>query len=85
MSALYTVEFSQTFDKTLEEVVYHLSKYTDELQVLDRIDAVIDHFTTHVEQDPYMYSVCRQSFSLGINKYREYNRNELRLIYIYIC
>jgi hypothetical protein len=52
MNALYKVKFSQTFDKTLDEVVYHLSQYTDELQVLDRIDAVIDNFTTYVEQDP---------------------------------
>lgn len=81
MTAVYKIKFTASFDKTLAEVTHHLCKYTTKSQALRKIKSVISHFSGNVKQSPYMYSVCRQTLTLGVSKYREYNKDNLRLIY----
>jgi hypothetical protein len=81
VTAGYKIKFTASFDKTLAEVTHHLCKHVDKLQALRKIKSVVGHFATHVKQSPYMYSVCRQTLTLGVSKYREYNKDNLRLIY----
>jgi mRNA-degrading endonuclease RelE of RelBE toxin-antitoxin system len=81
MTPEYHLEFTPAFDKTLDEVVFHLCKYSERELVIQKLKKVIGHFSEHVKHDPYIYSVCRQALTLGINKYREYSKDNIRLIY----
>ena len=81
MTTAYQVLFTPTFNHSLQEVVFHQCKYAQSKSVIANLKKVIAHFTVHVKDDPTMYCVCRQALSLGINKYREYAKNKVRIIY----
>ncbi len=81
MTTAYQVLFSTTFNHSLQEVVFHQRKYAQSKTVIANLKKVIAHFTSHVKSDPYMYTVCRQALSLGVNGYREYAKDKVRIIY----
>ncbi|NOI65951.1 type II toxin-antitoxin system RelE/ParE family toxin [Vibrio sp. 99-8-1] len=76
-----TIEVAETFDKKLDNAITHLSLWSDELEVVTKVDSVLDTLETQAMEQPYSYSRCPELVELGVNFVRNANIGNFRLLY----
>ncbi len=75
---IYTTD---TFEKTLDNVITHLSQWNDEAVVIERVEGILGEFEQQVSEQPYSYSRNPELMSLGVNSVRNANFQGFRLLY----
>ncbi|WP_394213527.1 type II toxin-antitoxin system RelE/ParE family toxin [Enterovibrio calviensis] len=76
-----TVELTEAFRKSADNTIAYLGDHMGELQAVEHIQAVYESFEGNVTDNPYMYRSCPDLRQLGVNTYREFIFNGLRIIY----
>ncbi|MBL4831714.1 MAG: type II toxin-antitoxin system RelE/ParE family toxin [Aliivibrio sp.] len=81
MNKAVRVNITQSFENTVEDSILHLSPYSNEIQVIDKVEALVSFFINKVESNPYLYSRCADLVRFGDVNIREFNRNDFRVLY----
>ncbi|MFV0447550.1 MAG: type II toxin-antitoxin system RelE/ParE family toxin [Vibrio sp.] len=76
--SIYTTE---TFEKTLDNVITHYSQWNDEAVIIERVEDALREFEQQVSEQPYSYSRNPELMSLGVNSVRNVNFKGFRLLY----
>ncbi|MDW6004732.1 type II toxin-antitoxin system RelE/ParE family toxin [Vibrio mangrovi] len=75
------IQTTESFDKTVDNAIVYLSQWSDEIQVIERIEGVLDRFEQCVTEHPYAYSRCPELVEMGVNTVRNANIHDFRLLY----
>jgi hypothetical protein len=79
---LAVIEYTETFNDSTDLTITHLSRWSDEISVLDKIENTIDIFENSVSNNPLIYPVSPSLFDVtGISNVREANINGYRILY----
>lgn len=83
MAQKFDIEYTESFDKTTENLINHLSYYySTEVEVINKIEKIIDSFEKRVEESPESCQISPSLMQeLGIKTWREYNQNGIRILY----
>ncbi|MCG9597067.1 type II toxin-antitoxin system RelE/ParE family toxin [Vibrio sp. Isolate25] len=81
MDKQVNIQLTDTFDKTLDNVIAHYSQWNDEAVVIERVEEVLEEFEQQVSGQPYSYSRNPELVSLGVNSVRNANSKGFRLLY----
>lgn len=81
MSNQVNIQLTDTFDKTLDNVITHYSQWNEEAVVIERVEEVLEEFEQQVSEQPYSYSRNPELVSLGVNSVRNAISNGFRLLY----
>lgn len=73
--------YTETFRNTVYNLIDHLSLYSDELSVINRVEKLIESFESRVITSPHSCPVSQTLLSIGISQFREYHLDGFRLIY----
>jgi hypothetical protein len=76
------IEYTDTFNNSTDLTIAHLSRWSDGLSVLDKIENMVNIFENAVSSSPLIYPVSESLFDItGISSVREANINGYRLLY----
>ncbi|EEO05917.1 type II toxin-antitoxin system RelE/ParE family toxin [Vibrio cholerae] len=75
------IQFTETFDKTLDNAITYLSQWTDEVRVITQVEDVLATFESRILEQPYSYSRCPELMELGVNSVRSAHIDHFRLLY----
>ena len=78
------VIFTKTFDRTLHRAVDFLlvnSGFTEE-EAIERVTKTIQSFEDRMTDQPLSCQLCRETEKLGVMTFREYHRDDYRVIYM---
>ncbi|PYF79206.1 ParE-like toxin of type II ParDE toxin-antitoxin system [Marinomonas alcarazii] len=81
MAKKVEIFYTETFGNTADNLIDHLSLYTDELSVINRVEKLIESFENRVMTSPYSCPVSQTLLLIGIPNFREYHLDSFRLIY----
>ncbi len=81
MSNQVNIQLTDTFDKTLDNVITHYSQWNEEAVVIERVEEVLEEFEQQVSEQPYSYSRNPELVSLGVNSVRNAISKGFRLLY----
>ena len=75
------IQLTETFEKTLDNVITHYSQWNEEIVVIERVERVLEEFESQVTEQPYSYFRNPELVSLGVNAVRNAHFKEFRLLY----
>lgn len=75
------IRTTETFDKTLDNTIVFLTHWSDEEDVITKVDAVLANFQSQVEQHPNSYSRDPDLMSLGVNSVRRSIDRDFKILY----
>lgn len=76
------IEYTETFYKSTDLVIAHLSKWNDEISILDKIENTVNTFEDAVINNPFIYPVSKSLFDIaGLSSIREANINGYRILH----
>lgn len=75
------IRYTRTFSNTLDALIDHLSCHSSELQALHKVENFIENFENRVFVAPLSCQISPQLIEVGVNSFREYNFDGLRIIY----
>ncbi|CAG8999720.1 MAG: hypothetical protein CENE_01699 [Candidatus Celerinatantimonas neptuna] len=75
------IRVAETFEKTLDNTITYLSQWSDEVNVITKVEDVIEHFQSQVKDHPFSYSRSPELLELGINSIRHTIDNGFRVLY----
>ncbi|OCH63713.1 type II toxin-antitoxin system RelE/ParE family toxin [Vibrio splendidus] len=75
------IQYTETFENSLNDSIDHLTQWNDEKSVLEGIESLLDVFEENVSKNPNMYSRCSELVGLGITNIREFKKSGFRLFY----
>ncbi|UTZ44537.1 type II toxin-antitoxin system RelE/ParE family toxin [Vibrio campbellii] len=75
------INVTKTFEDTVDSTIDYMSQWNSEFVVIDRVEAVVDHFFKKVSENPFIYSKSPELLDLGVAEIREFNRDGFRLFY----
>ncbi|CCO44182.1 conserved hypothetical protein [Vibrio nigripulchritudo SOn1] len=81
MTGTILIQYTETFENSLNDSIEHLSQWEEEHRVIEGIESLLDSFEENVSQNPHMYSRCADLVSLGVKNIREYKKSGFRLLY----
>ena len=76
-----TVNFTETFYHTAEQVIDHLADFREETAVIEDVEQLIHWFEDAVSTHPERFKVCSDLAKFGIYLYREAIYGKFRLLY----
>lgn len=80
MSAV-TLEYTKTFEDTVDSAISHYAQWSDEIAIIERIEAVIDAFETSVMANPLSNALCQELVELGVTQVRQAIKEDFRILY----
>ena len=82
MTQKFEIEYTETFYKTTENLINHLSYYSTEIEVISKIEKIIDDFEERIKRAPESCQISPPLMQeLGIKTWREYNKGGIRILY----
>jgi hypothetical protein len=75
------INILETFENTVETVISYLAQRDDEYSVIEKVEGLIEHFVTKVEDNPFMYSRCSELVGYGVVNIRDFKRNGFRILH----
>lgn len=75
------LEYTKTFEDTLDSVILHYSQWHDETAIIERIEAVIDAFEASVTENPLSHALCQELVELGVTQVRQAIKEDFRILY----
>jgi hypothetical protein len=74
-------EYTEAFDNTFDSAISHLSQWSDEVSVIERLEGVVDEFEGAVSTNPLVYAQCQELVSLGVTEIRHAIKDGFRILY----
>ena len=81
MTKKIEVQYTETFYNITDNLINHLSPYSSESATISRIESYIEKFERRVLSELFSCQISLQLLELGVIAFREYNFDELRLLY----
>lgn len=81
MSNSIAIEYTETFEILLDQLIGYLADYSNEVAVIEKIEHVIDRFEKVVALDPLACCASPSLLELGVAEFREFHGDGLRIIY----
>ena len=75
------LEYTKTFEDTVDSAISHYSQWHDEITIIERIEAVIEAFEASVTQNPLSHALCQELVELGITQVRYAIKEDFRILY----
>lgn len=75
------LEYTKTFEDTVNSAISHYAQWNEEIAVIERIEAVIDAFEVSVTQNPLSHSLCQELVELGVTQVRHAIKEDFRILY----
>ena len=75
------LEYTKTFEDTVDSAISHYSQWHDEITIIERIEAVIEAFEASVTQNPLSHALCQELVELGITQVRHAIKEDFRILY----
>ena len=75
------IEYSQTFENLLNDLINYLSQFSDEEQVIIRIETCIERFEKLASYTPEAAPISHSLLELGVTQFREFTLDDFRLVY----
>ncbi len=75
------IQYTETFYSVTDNLINHLSLYSNELGVINRIERFIEKFEEKTCSEPFSCQVSMQLLEVGVTTFREYNVDKLCLLY----
>lgn len=75
------LEYTKTFEDTVDSAISHYSQWNDEIAIIDKIEAVIDAFEASVTQNPLSHALCQELVELGVTQVRHAVKEDFRILY----
>ena len=75
------LEYTKTFEDTVDSAISHYSQWHDEITIIVRIEAVIEAFEASVTQNPLGHALCQELVELGITQVRHAIKEDFRILY----
>ncbi|MCU8045613.1 MULTISPECIES: type II toxin-antitoxin system RelE/ParE family toxin [unclassified Shewanella] len=79
--SMVKLEYTKTFEDTVDSAISHYSQWNEEIAVIERIEAVIDAFEASVTQNPLSHSLCQELVELGVTHVRHAIKEDFRILY----
>jgi hypothetical protein len=73
-------KYTETFNNTVGGSITHLSQWTDERVVIDRIGLLIEEFEEKIGDNPLIYARCSELVQFGNTSIREMKKDGLRVL-----
>lgn len=74
-------EYTETFIQTVDSSIAHKSQFTHELEVIERIESLIEYFEDTVAINPEINPICQELVELGVTSFRHVIKDGFRIIY----
>ena len=81
MTSNISIQYTETFENSLNDSIDHLCQWDEENRVIEGIESLLDTFEENISQNPLMYSRCAELVALGVTNIREYKKSGFRLLY----
>ena len=81
MNGHISVQYTETFENSLNDSIDYLSQCDEIHRVVEGVESLLNAFEENVTQNPLMYSRCPELVSLGVANIREYKKSGFRLLY----
>ncbi|MEZ8013933.1 MULTISPECIES: type II toxin-antitoxin system RelE/ParE family toxin [Vibrio] len=75
------IQYTETFENSLNDSIDHLTQWNDEKSVIEGVESLLDAFEENVSHNPDMYSRCSELVGLGVTSIREFKKSGFRLFY----
>ncbi|MGR6831060.1 type II toxin-antitoxin system RelE/ParE family toxin [Aliivibrio wodanis] len=75
------INVTDTFEQTVESSITHLTPWSSEELVINKVEKLIDDFQEQVTSNPFIYPRCAELAEYGSSNIREFKRNDFRLLY----
>ncbi|CAM3609563.1 hypothetical protein VA7868_03553 [Vibrio aerogenes CECT 7868] len=81
MSNPIVIKTTVSFDKTVDNAIVYLSQWSDEIDVIERVEKTLAQFESCVSEHPLAYSRCPELMELGVNSVRNAAIGDFRILY----
>ncbi|MGL1958940.1 MAG: type II toxin-antitoxin system RelE/ParE family toxin [Colwellia sp.] len=75
------IEYTETFNNLLNDLIDHLSPYSSEEQVIIRIEDFIERFEDLISFTSTAAPISQPLLELGVRTFREFTADGFRLLY----
>ena len=75
------IQYTETFEQATNNIVIYLSPHSTELNVIHRLDKLIEKFESRVSTSPQSCPVSGQLLEIGVTRFREFNSDGFRILY----
>ena len=75
------IEYTETFNNLLNDLIDHLSPYSSEEQVIIRIEGFIERFESLVSFTSTDAPTSQPLLEFGVRTFREFTADDFRLLY----
>jgi len=75
------IEYTETFNNLLNDLIDHLSPYSSEEQVIIRVEDFIERFENLVNFNSAAPPISQPLLELGVRTFREFTADNFRLLY----
>jgi len=75
------IEYTETFNNLLDDLIDHLSSYSSEEQVIIRVEDFIERFESLVSFTSTAGPISQPLLELGVRRFREFTADDFRLLY----
>lgn len=75
------LEYTKTFEDTVDSAISHYTQWSDEIAIIERIEAVIDAFEASVMVNPLSHALCQELVELGVTQVRQAIKEDFRILY----
>lgn len=76
------IEYTETFINSTDLTIAHLSRWSDEISVLEKIEDTVSIFENSVRSNPLIYPISQILFDIvGVSSVREANINGYRILH----
>ena len=75
------IEYTETFNNLLNDLIDHLSSYSSEEQVIIRVEDFIERFESLVSFTATAAPTSQPLLELGVRTFREFTADDFRLLY----
>ncbi len=75
------IQYTETFNNLLNDLIDHLSPYSSEEQVIIRVEDFIERFESLVSYTSTAAPISQPLLELGVRSFREFTADDFRLIY----
>ncbi len=75
------IQYTETFNNLLNDLIDHLSPYSSEEQVIIRIESFIERFESLVSFTSTAAPISQSLIELGVRTFREFIADDFRLLY----
>lgn len=76
-----TFEYTEAFENTFDSAISHLSQWSDEVSVIERLEDVVAEFEDTTSTNPLIYAQCQELVSLGVTEVRHAIKDGFRILY----